>query len=109
MTDDEKRHQKAELLLQYQEAEENLAHLREKAGVLSKLVDEVAMWMSRAHIPVRANDQDDRRRDGNIRKNPAKYREAMNFDAALSLMDEIAEVCQQLNDLSERKKALGLK
>ncbi len=109
MTDDEKRQQKAVLLLEYQEAEENLAHLREKAGVLARSTNEVGMWLGRTYLPVRANDQDDRKRDANIRANLAQYREALNLDAAVSLMDEIGQAEQELGSLSERKKALGLK
>ena len=38
MTEDEKRQQKAMLLLEHQEAEQNLAHLEEKAERLSRRI-----------------------------------------------------------------------
>lgn len=109
MTDNEKRQQKAMLLLEYQEAEENLAHLKEKAGVLSKSIDEISTWLSRAHIEIRTNEQGDQKRDANIRANIAQYRQALNLDAAVALMDEIKEAERELDSLAERKKALGLK
>jgi hypothetical protein len=41
MTDDEKRQQKAMLLLAYQEAEENLAHAQERATRIAGAIEEV--------------------------------------------------------------------
>ncbi len=111
MTEDEKRQQKALLLLEYHEAMENIAHLREKAGHVGKPVEEVATWLLYAS-PERGpyiNIETNKKRDAQIRVNLEAYRKAMNFDELLSLMDEIEKADKLVEQLKIRKAELGLK
>src|SRR5436305_7564072 len=106
MTVDEKRQQKAMLLLEYQEAEQELAHLREKAGRTAEPFNEVAIWLKHANLPVARSGNEDETRDAEIRANLGRYREAVNFDNALALMDEISAAKNTLQVLAERKSNL---
>jgi hypothetical protein len=110
MTEDEKRQQKAMLLLEYQEAEENLAHLREKAGKLYISIQEIATWVQKTARPNSIGGHyEDAERAKRIEANLEQYRAAMDFDGVLSTVRAISESSLRLTDLAERKKALGLK
>jgi hypothetical protein len=107
MTDEEKRKQKAMLLLEYQEAEEALAHLREKAVRIKKPFEDVAIWLNAAslgHYQI-----EDLRINGTIRSNLEAYQNALKFDEALALKDEITKAEKLLEDLAARKLSLGVK
>lgn len=107
MTDDEKRQQKAMLLLEYQEAEGNLAHLREKASRMQEPFRDIASWLNSATLEFRKTE--DFQLNANVRSNAEAYRKAMNFDSAVSLMDEIQKAEKTVEELARRKSALGLK
>lgn len=110
MTEEEKRQQKAMLLLDYQEAENNLAHLREKAGRVAKPYDDVGTWLGRASsFTYPGYREEDAKRNANIRVNLEAYRKSLNFDEALALMDEIKKAEELLAQLARRKAELGLK
>jgi len=113
MTEDEKRQQKAMLLLEHQEAEQNLAHLEEKAERLSRRIRGVSEWLSYA-----AQRNSDLSRDEiwihglGVRVEPLKDIEiarSMDFDAAAKLIQEIKDARSTLEQLSKRKQSLGLK
>jgi hypothetical protein len=113
MTDDEKRQQKAMLLLEFQETELNLASLREKAGCIGREILEVGQWLANMS-PERGPNmeyqkKENSRRNSKIRVEIAKYRNAMNFDEALELMNELEKAEKQLASLALRKSELGLK
>jgi hypothetical protein len=111
VTEEEKRQQKAMLLLEYQEAESNLAHLREKAGRVAKPYDDVATWLAHAssfdYYPGRR--EQDAKNNANIRANLESYRKLLAFDEAVALMDEIKNAEELLAQLGRRKAELGLK
>ena len=113
MTEDEKRQQKILLLLEVEEAESNLANLREKAGRIGRDMLEVGQWlgfMSPDQLPdSEYRKKENLKRDAIIRASLGKFRSAMNFDEALALMDEIANAEKQMASLTVRKSALGLK
>ena len=110
MTEEEKRQQKAMLLLEHQEAESNLAHLREKAGRVAKPYDDVAAWLAHASsFEYPGRREEDAKRDANIRANPELYRKSLPFDEAVALMDEIKKAEELLAQLGRRKAELGLK
>jgi hypothetical protein len=109
MTDDEKRRQKAMLLLEHQEAENDLAHLREKAGRLALRIKDVGEWLTDASPDHQHFSDDAARRNANIRTNIALYRGALNFDDALAAMDEIVRAEELVRTLGRRKSDLGLK
>jgi hypothetical protein len=105
MTENEKRQQKAMLLLEHQEAKENLAHLREKASQLSNKLWHVRCWLDGSASMGRG---DAAINNATIRANVGAYREALNFDLALALMDEIEQAEAIVKELETRKSALGL-
>jgi len=85
MTDDEKRQQKAMLLLEYQEAEDNLAHLLEQAKRKAAAFKEVAVWLDDVAVDVKSYDpRENRRFDANLRANFQLYTDMVNLNAALA-------------------------
>jgi hypothetical protein len=109
VTEDEKRQQKALLLLDFQEAQENLAHLHERTGRIADGIGEVRRWISDAQSIQSSLNQDKIKRDTNIRTNSGSFRTVMNFDEILALMDECAAAEILLDQLAKRKADLGLK
>jgi hypothetical protein len=109
MTEDEKRQQKGLLLLEYQEAQQNLAHLKEKAYRKVEALDEVRKWMRSVQNVSTNYSPDELTRNNDIRTNLDTFRKAMNFDDVLLLMDEIKKANQLLETLEKRKADLGLK
>jgi hypothetical protein len=108
MTDDEKRQQKAMLLLETQEAEQSLAELQEKAYRIAENIREIGQWLQEARgvMNMRMSDASDR----HARViSGQQYRTAMNFDAAAALVAELTAARQKVQLLHERKAALGLK
>jgi hypothetical protein len=107
MTEDEKRNQKAMLLLEYQEAEQELAHLKTKASKLVENIDRVREWLNNA---ARGN-RDDKARfaDANIRATFQSYSEALQAESLLCLVDEINKVKSKVDQLAAQKTSLGLK
>jgi hypothetical protein len=113
MTEDEKRQQKAMLLLEFQEAESNLASLREKAGRIGRDMLEVGQWLGNMS-PEQGPDteyrkKDNEKRNAAIRASLGKHRDAMNFEVALILMDELQAAEKLRSSLALRKSELGLK
>ena len=106
---DEKRQQKAMLLLEHQEAEEELAQLRARAARISGRIAEVQTWLNRVAFPEHTLDPKEQARDATIRTKSDMYREALNFDAALSVVNEIAAAKKRLADLASMKESLGLR
>jgi hypothetical protein len=106
MTTDEKRRQKADLLLEHQEAEENLAHLQEKLAKIAQSLSHVARWLGKLDDPVFDGSFPE---DFSIIATAPRYREAMDMDAILRLKQEIAAAEQRITNLARRKNALGLK
>jgi hypothetical protein len=113
MTEDEKRRQKADLLLEYAETEQHLAHLREKATRQSQRIEAVSQWLSKAG---------DSRNSGmdkvyvssgggavfNVPTDP-EIPIAMDFAEAAKLVEEIKAAIRKLAELAQRKAALGLR
>jgi hypothetical protein len=114
MTEDEKRQQKAMLLLEHQEAEQHLAHLQAKAATVSARIQGVAEWLTRASRPGGMDSlgsevyvsQISTRVD--VLKDP-QVAIAMDLNAAKKLIVEIKEARARVTELSERKQSLGLK
>src|SRR5258708_39663377 len=111
MTDEDKRQQKAMLLLEYQETQDTLAHLREKAGRMSAPFSQIGIWLEHAQITQGDSPREakDRERNSEIRDNADKYCKELDFDAALTLMNEIRDIARKLQELAQRKADLGLK
>src|SRR6266852_1773018 len=107
MTIDEKRHQKAMLLLEFQEANENLAHLREKANRIVKPVCDVAQCLKAAAEASRSYDNKETAVSFAIKADRNAYMEALA--SVLDVLEEIRAAEEELEKLGERKAALGLK
>ena len=111
MTDDEKRRQKADLLLEYQEAQEHLSSLEEKAKRNVDSLKMVIEWLEKIYD-----------RTGNFEIMSRLFRaasishindhrivEAMNYEDLMSLGKEARAAMDRLRELGERKKALGVR
>jgi hypothetical protein len=111
MTEDEKRQQKAMLLLEYHEAEVNLAHLEVKAANISKRLGVMSEWLERAS---KRNDPLHEefyaiKTGGNVSiLNDPDVALSMDFSAAVKLVREIRDGRAAVNDLYKRKQSLGL-
>lgn len=114
MTEDEKRQQKAMLLLEHQEAMDHLANLQEKAKRMSRYISAVSKWVEdRMHgYSSAAGENKVYMSEGgghvDVLSDPAVPK-AMDFEAAKSLALEMQEARRRVEELSERKKSLGLK
>ena len=108
MTEDEKRHQKAELLLEYQEQENELAHLREQLKLESLRIGGVLQWMRDYESTELNHTMEVERRHAAITRDPQL---PISFDIAklIELVKSIREANQKLGDLRTRKQNLGLR
>jgi hypothetical protein len=106
MTEDDKRQQKAMLLLEHLEAKQNLAHLQTKATKLAEALGLVREWLVNASRDHTTSDRT--RLDVTIRSNPTQYSEALNFDSVAALVDEIRQAEDKLRELGQSKERLGL-
>lgn len=112
MTPDESREQKAMLLLEYQEAQQSLAELRESAIRKSQLVGAVSQWLEDAGTREEINLSRDvwvTKAAKKIDAGSTEARAAMNFDEIAKLIQEIAIATGRLRDLQKRKQSVGLK
>jgi hypothetical protein len=111
MTENEARHQKAMLLLESQEAEQNLALLQEKAKRIANRLLAVVEWLENAGRSART--------DSKFWSNRASGQIDIFGDPQIEIAMNLAEVKQVVSDikaahaltlsLNERKQALGLK
>jgi hypothetical protein len=110
MTEDEKRQQKAMLLLEHQEAIEELKHLQEKAKRSAENIKTVADWVARCASPFTGVDYDKTTAtlDANVRTNLAQYREKLDMNALLKEVDDLKKAEGKVQDLASRKASLGL-
>jgi coenzyme F420-reducing hydrogenase alpha subunit len=112
MTPDETRNQKALLLLEYQEAEQQVADLEEKAARIAERIGAVSQWLKTissnreihpSDIPVWiAGAKADIFKD-------SQFAAAMNLEDARKLVQEIIEARERLSDLTRRKQVSHLK
>jgi uncharacterized coiled-coil DUF342 family protein len=105
MTDDEKRQQKAMLLLECQEARENLANLREKAARLFEPLNDVIMCVKAAADATRSYNNKEATIQAAINADRQAIRKT--FDSALDIIEEIRIAEEILQKLGQRKGALG--
>jgi hypothetical protein len=104
MTEDEKRRQKADLLLEFQEAEHELANLREKAKRFSGKLKALSEWMADCSQPSLADPSyfADRRQQA------IQGAEALNLEALKQIDQEISSAQRKVSSLRESKTSLGL-
>jgi hypothetical protein len=107
MTDEEKVQQRKNLLYESEQADITLSHLTEKAtSVADALKDVVGIldhYSNHAFDPERPDIF--RRAGVVIDLSNSKYKDAMNFEAAKTLLNELWEAKQKAYQLSQRKDA----
>jgi hypothetical protein len=115
VTQDEMRRQKADLLLEYEEAEQHLAHLQEKAIRTGQRVEAVSKWLLNAGEPYKDRISDRIYVSGGggsttieVLSDP-QVAIAMDFEAATKLIEEIRTSHRKIQELKQRKANLGLK
>jgi hypothetical protein len=111
MTDEDKRQQKAMLLLEFQEAEEELAHLEENAKRLAGDIREVADWVETATFPdfLRKREIQERHAKLSSEAGSKRYSEALDFEKARDSVSLVTEAREKVEELKQRKASLGLK
>jgi hypothetical protein len=111
MTDEEKRQQKANLLLEYQEAEDHLAQLREKAHRKAQSFQTLHYWLKFVSGDSTAMHYgEDLSKVGDvIQARLADYRKQLDLDDVLALAAEIEQASKVLSELKIRKDKLGLR
>jgi hypothetical protein len=111
MTTEQMRQQKGETLLEFHEAVDNLKALTVKGQRTSEALHDLATWIQNAY---RADGKFDPAQDfwskdhhANVIGNEARYREVTNYDELISLVDHIVSARKHVDELRERKQALG--
>src|SRR5713101_2959584 len=108
MTADEMRGQKAALLLEHQEAQNECNHLLVRAKLAGALIVQFGQWMQ--SDPERyIFDQRQAKYDSNVEILPDKYRAAVDYQASLDLADQLRQAAQKLRSLTQYKDKLGLR
>jgi hypothetical protein len=108
MTEDEKRQQRAMLLLQHEETRQELEHLRLKAWTMSQEIKEIADWLADAREMQSVGEFQQREKDQKIENCFSHFRDVFNFDAILALREEMKRVNASLRTIAKQKKDLGL-
>ena len=117
LTQGEKRQQKADLLMTCQEADQEVAELCERISALratllevGTVLEEVKPKNTTCGVP-EVEQRLERIRAARLErvKIEPKYREAMNLDSVLLMVDLLERAKLNLRHLQERKTALGLK
>jgi hypothetical protein len=115
MTDDEKREIKGRLLLEFQDAEDELAHLSEKARNEASNLRVLASFLDGARPPdtqtgpyVEKGLEYHATRLATIRRN-CGYGDSLSFDVLLQLANELQRAEQRVRTLKKQKVELGLR
>lgn len=106
MTDDEKRRQKADLLLECQEAEQELRHLEERAISVSERLTQIVGWLEEAARGI--NGGHVQIREANILAD-GNFRLAMDLDSVALIVEQIKAARLRERNLQQRKSVLGLR
>jgi hypothetical protein len=107
MTDDEKRQQKAMLLLECQEAEEELAQLIVKADCIAERIGQVRVWLQEVTLNP-ADGGHIAAREKSVQGDP-EMKLAMDYDRVEELVNHLKESRSKVARLKEGKEKLGLK
>jgi hypothetical protein len=108
MTEDQMRQQKAELLLSYQEAQDNLADLRRKAYKMAEPFATVATWLKHMGSidkkPIYGQGE-----PGRTLVNVESLGERLSLDDVVAVTQEINKTEDLLAELGGLKSLLGLR
>jgi hypothetical protein len=110
VTDQEKRMQRAQLVIDCEDAARDLAHLREKSQRIMEVIHEVSEWLyehkSKEPSPADFQPLTGDNREAAIRVE-GKYREYMNINHCIKLTEELKSARGKLFNLKQRREALG--
>jgi hypothetical protein len=113
MTDDQKRRQRGEVLLSFQEAIDNVAAFRQKISDSRNCLRGIVEWMDKAVDASGKFDPEELvwsrtfARQTYILKEEC-FREAMNFEDVTKVMDQFSCSLRRVEELRASKIALGL-
>jgi len=109
VTTDEKKQQRANLIIEMEDAQNDFAHERETAFSLAKSLWELSQWL-KEHAQQEPSGADFAAggdlRDTNIRIQ-GKYRECLDFDRMVRLTESLKKHRQDLYNLESRKQQLN--
>ena len=109
LSDDETRSQKAMLLLEYQEAEDRLARLKQRAVVIGNDIQQFGQWLAEdptTKIYVIGQDQYGLPVDFLPLR---RYDQCLDFNKVINLADQLRAATAILKDLAEQKERFGLR
>lgn len=107
MSHDELRQQKALLLLDCQEARQELAGLKERARTIGQDIQQFGKWMTDyTSDRIYTRDQDQHGLSVNLLED--KYLDAMNLETALALADQIRRMTVKVKILEQKRRELGV-
>lgn len=111
MTDEDKRQQIAMLLLDCQEAEDELAHLEESAKRLATDIRQVADWLESATYPdfLQRGEVQERHARISSESGSKRYSQALDFQKAAEAVSALNKARTKVDQLKQRKAALKLK
>jgi hypothetical protein len=111
MTETEKRQLKSDAMLDFQDAVDNLKALTAKGRRVSESLSDLATWVGNAcradHKFDPAQDFWSKDRHANILGDESRYRDVMNYDGLITLVDHIISAQKRADELRERKQAIG--
>ncbi|HEX4004129.1 MAG TPA: hypothetical protein VHX36_15870 [Candidatus Acidoferrales bacterium] len=109
MTEDQKKQQRNQLFGDYYDAEQDLAHLREKARRMAESIYGIAVWLGQGDSQKR-RPQEYQGLCERMRANLGHVKATLNADEVISIMEEIQQAEEKLTQLASRKQALlGIK
>jgi hypothetical protein len=110
MTDDDKRRQKADLLLEFEDLKDHIAHLNEAAWRQKEFIFQVSKWLENSRfLDNSPNIEHFAEINSDITKSIGDYRAAMDFDRVSALVKELSDARIKFDELKKRKQSLGLK
>jgi hypothetical protein len=106
MTENEKRRQMGELLLDHIEAQKHLAHLQEKAIKMRERLAGLMSCLEPPHVfgVVEIHDKSAKIREWSLN---SEFKD-LDFDAVASLVQEMEDAQNKVDHFADRKSALGL-
>lgn len=109
VTEDEKRLQKSELLLAFQEAENELAHRREQLSRYQDRIRKMVEWLacfSASHRTLSPSELEQRHAAA---INDPQLKELPGFAGAVEISENVRSAQARLAELKARKEELGLR
>jgi hypothetical protein len=109
MTDEDKQQQEA-VLLEFREAEQELARIEESARSLAANIRQVAEWIESSTYPDFLQKMENQERHAKMSSEGGSklYAQALNIQRALETVMLVITARKRMDDLRQRKASLGL-